>query len=67
MTKILIVIPVVSKVGRSFKTPCDVVLWRSIWHCTPLGQVIKSYDFWLRVIEHQLNRRFGLRHFIVAT
>jgi hypothetical protein len=58
-TEILIVINVVCEVGKSLETPCNVILWYHFWDSTPLGQVIKGLDFWLRVVHHSFDRLFG--------
>jgi len=51
-TEILIVIDVVCEGGKSLQTPSNVILSLPFSHCTPLGQVIKGLDFWLRVFHH---------------
>jgi len=66
-TEILMVIDVVCEVGKSLETPSNVILQLPFWHCTPLGQVIKGLDLWLRVVHHSLDGRFGSRHIVVAT
>ena len=59
MTETLIVIDVVCEVSKSLGTPSKVILLFPFWHCTTQGQVIKGFDFWLRVFHHLLDRHFG--------
>jgi hypothetical protein len=47
----LMVIDIVIEVGKSLKTPTDVILYLLFWHCTSLRQVIMGLDFCLWVFH----------------
>jgi len=57
-TEILIVTNVVCEVGKSLETPPNVILFLPFWHCTPLGQVMKSLGFRLQFFDYSLDRCF---------
>jgi hypothetical protein len=67
MTGKLIMIDIICEVGKSLEILCNVIPLLSFWHCTPLGEVIKSSNFWLRGFYHSVDWCIGWRHFIVAT
>jgi len=58
-TAMLIVLNVVSTVGKSLETPTNVIQLLPIWHCTALREVMKGFDFCSLVFHHLLDRWFG--------
>jgi len=57
-TGIRIMMNLVCEAGISFELPSNVILHLPLWHCTPLGQVMKDLDLWWWVLHHLLDKCF---------